>query len=161
LVVGIFFKPFQSMGPFDRVNEIIEAWGKRKLKEAQSSGRGMGIRHSADSPNTGESLANMKVSFKRKLGDQISAITFKLRRTLFYVYHGAGRGYGGSKGSTWYTSDGERRKTNPASIGKADTGGRQAKPFLDVIEEDVPNLLDDVAEATMDAIFENSFKHFK
>lgn len=157
MVAGIFLIT-TTMGPFDKVNEIITNWGKRKLADAQSSGRGMGIQHTVTSTSPDESLGHMKVSFKKKAGDQISAIAFSLRRHLFYVYYGAGRGHGGKKGSTWYTAGGERRKTNPASLGKAGTGNREAKPFLDTIDNDVDDLLNDVAEASMDAIFNNSFK---
>ncbi len=145
------------MGPFDKVNEIITSWGRRKLEDAQSAGRGMGIQHTPASSSPNDSLGNMKVSFKKKIGDQISAISFQLRRSLFYVYHGAGRGHGGKKGSIWYTNKNERRTTNPMSLGKAGSAPRQAKPFLDTIDKDVDGLLDDVAEASMDAIFNNAF----
>lgn len=149
------------MGPFDKVNDIITNWGNRKLKDAQSSGRSMGIRHARSSPSPDDSLGNMRVSFKKRVGDQISAISFQVRRHLFYVYHGAGKGKGGRKGSVWYTSGGERRTTDPESLGKAGTGSRRAKPFLDTIDKDVEPLLDEVAEASMDAIFDKSFKQFK
>lgn len=91
----------------------------------------------------------------------ITAIRYSLPRSLFYPYFGAGKGHGGKKGSVWFNASGERRKTNPASLGKAGTGGRQAKPFLNTITRDAEDLMDDVAAATMDDIVDLSFKKFK
>lgn len=146
---------------FEKANKIIEDYGREKLAESQSDGRSMGITHRPDSPSPGDSLGEMKVSFSRRSFDMITAIRYSLRRPLFYTLHGAGRGQGGKKGSTWYTADGDRRKTDPASLGKAGTGSREAKPFLDSITRDADKLMDDVAGATMDEIVDRSFKKFK
>jgi len=146
---------------FEKANKIIEDFGHQKLAEAQSSGRSMGITHAATSPNPDDSLGRMKVSFARRAGDLITAIRFTLRRNLFYAYYGAGRGQGGKKGSVWTNAAGERRKTAPSSLGKAGTGNRDAKPFLDVISRDADDMLAEVAAANMDEIMDNSFKIFK
>lgn len=146
---------------FDKANKIIEEYGEKKVQEAKADGKSMGITHRTNSPSPDDSLAGMKVSFSRRANDLITAIRYSLRRTLFYAYHGAGNGQGGRKGSTWFTAAGERRKTNPDSLGKAGTGSREAKPFLDTIDRDVPQLIDDVAAATMDEIVDRSFKNAK
>lgn len=146
---------------FEKANKIIEEYGRRKANEVKADGRGMGITHRRNSPSPDDSLHGIKVSFSRRAFDMISAIRFSLRRTLFYAYHGAGKGHGGRKGSVWNTSNGDRRRTDPKSLGKAGSGTRQAKPFLDTISRDADQLMDKVAEATMDEIFDQSFKIFK
>lgn len=147
------------MGPFDNVNTIIRKWGEDKLKEAKAKGRSLGIRHVSGSPSESDSLDGMTVKFKKRAGDIISVLVFTFRRHLHYVRNGAGRGYGGNKGSTWQNKDGERKRTNTASLGKAGTGVRTAKPFLDPVDTGVQMLLDDVAEASMDAVFNNAFNN--
>jgi hypothetical protein len=68
---------------------------------------------------------------------------------------GAGRGQGGLKGSRWITAKGVTKRTNPASLGKADSGNRKAKPFIDAYL-DSPNgtelLGDIVANEIADAV---------
>ena len=146
---------------FDKANKIITEFGERKLREAVSDGRSRGIKHRSNSDSPADSLANMKVGFGRRAMDLISVITYSLRRSLFFTYHGAGNGQGGKKGSTWQTKTGDRRKTATSSLGKAGTGNRTEKPFLDVITDGAEKMIDDVGEATMDEIFDKSFKRFK
>lgn len=58
------------------------------------------------------------------------SIGVKFARTGIYVARGAGKGFGGTKGSTWRTSKGEKRRTNPESLGKAGTGTRQEADWI-------------------------------
>lgn len=75
------------------------------------------------------------------------AISFGFRRYGVYVEKGAGKGKGGKKGSMWYDKSGDRRRTDPASLGKMNTGGRKAqKWFNPVLRREMEELADAVAE---------------
>ena len=50
------------------------------------------------------------------------SIGIKFARSGIYMAKGARRGHGGRKGSTWRTSKGEKRSTNPESKGKLFAG---------------------------------------
>ena len=147
------------MGPFDKVNQLIVNWGNDKLREVKSSGRKLGIRHRKDSNSDSDSLENLSVKYPKRAGDVITAVVYKLRRVLFYAYHGAGRGQGGAKGSTFYNSKGERKRTNTGSLGQAGNPPRKAKHFLDPVSNDAENLVIEVAAATCDTIFNTAFNN--
>lgn len=142
---------------FETVNAIIKDWGEQAQQRAKSDGRAKNIKHRDHSPSPDDSLEGMKVSFKKRAGDLITSIAFNMRRTLFYVRSGAGRGYGGAKGSTWTNAAGDRKHTNPASLGKAGTSPRVEKDFLKEVDESSAALIDEVALATMDEIFSQAF----
>lgn len=142
---------------FDKVNAIIKDWGAVALRKAKTDGRAKGIRHRSYSTSPDDSLDHMTISYKKRAGDMISSIVLNIRRTLFYVRNGAGRGYGGSKGSVWVNAKGERKATNAESLGKAGTDNRTRKDFLQSVEESSEALIDTVAVATMDEIFSQAF----
>ncbi len=149
-----------ALPDFDKINRAIKDWEIRTLAKIKRRGRGMNIRHRPGSDNPNSSLDKMRTKESRRRGDLISSISFIFRRSLIYTYYGAGKGRGGKKGSTWYDEDGKRHKTNPKSLGKAGTGGRTAKPFLDVVEDEIDELADVVTEKTGDVIVANIFgKH--
>jgi hypothetical protein len=142
---------------FEKVNDTIKAWGGKALRQAKSDGRAKNIRHRDFSTSPNDSLEAMTITYRKKAGDLISAIVFNIRRTLFYVRNGAGRGHGGTKGSNWTNAAGERMRTNPDSLGKAGISPRIAKDFLKEVDDSSSSLIDDVAEATMDEIFNQAF----
>lgn len=74
-------------------------------------------------------------------------ISFKFLRYLVMVEKGAGRGHGGKKGSKWTTKSGEKRQTNPDSLGKLNKGARKAAPWFNpVVRKEIGALADAVAE---------------
>lgn len=81
------------------------------------------------------------------------AITFNFERYVAWVDKGASRGHGGAKGSTWYDKKGERKRTNPASFGKMNSGNRPAEPFInETIEERLPVLAGLLSQALADSV---------
>lgn len=100
---------------------------------------------------SGDGLDNLKHSTKSHYGEVIGG-GFRFDRYLVFVHKGAGKGHGGSKGSTWLDAHGQRRRTNPKSFGKMNTGARQAEEWLNpVLDEEVPKLADIVAGFKADA----------
>ncbi len=101
---------------------------------------------------SGDGLDSIKISYGRRYGD-IERIGFKFMRHLIFVHKGAGRGMGGSKGSSWVTSSGQRKKTNQRSLGKMNRGNRLAKRWLSpVLDREVPKLADEVMRANLNAV---------
>ncbi len=81
------------------------------------------------------------------------AISFNFERYVAWVDKGASRGHGGSKGSTWYNKNGEKKRTNPASLGKMNQGNRSAQPFInETIAERLPVLAGLLAQGLADSI---------
>ncbi|MDR6565462.1 hypothetical protein [Chitinophaga ginsengisegetis] len=142
---------------FERINETIKNWGQQALRKAKTEGRSKGIRHRSGSPSESDSLEAMTISYKKRAADMITAIVFNLRRSMFYVRAGAGRGYGGAKGSNWTNAEGERKRTDPTSLGKAGISPRAEKDFLKDAAETSQSLIDQVALQTMDEIFNQAF----
>lgn len=81
------------------------------------------------------------------------AVTFNFERYVAWLDKGASRGYGGAKGSTWYNKKGEKKRTNPASLGKMNSGNRPAEPFIDAtIAERLPVLAGLLARELADSV---------
>lgn len=144
-----------------KFNEAIRTWGAAARAQLQSTGSTLGITHRANSPSSGDSLKKIKDKYGQDNTGFINKITFStINRSLIYTTYGAGKGRAGRKGSRWIDKHGNRKSTNPASLGKAGTGGRTAKPFIDVMlnsADGVEALADIVAENTGDAIIENIY----
>jgi len=115
---------------YSQYNQSVRRWGGTSLTGIKTTGRSYGIRHRANSPSATDSIAAMADKYREKQG-QVTVISFTFNRPLIYAMAGAGRGQGGLKGSRWINARGVTKRTNPASLGKADTGKRKAKPFID------------------------------
>ncbi|MBS7565067.1 hypothetical protein KHS38_11690 [Mucilaginibacter sp. Bleaf8] len=128
-------------------NNAVKGWfgtTYRKIK-----GRYMRLVTSAN--RSGDSLDRLKYKTKSKYGE-VDQGGFIFDRHLVFVHKGAGKGHGGTKGSSWIGPNGERKRTNPNSFGKMNTGERQAEEWLNpVLEEEVPKLADIVAGFKADA----------
>lgn len=78
-------------------------------------------------------------------------VSLSFSRHGVFMEKGAGRGYGGSKGSVWYDAKGQRRTTNPQSFGKMGSGARIRKPWFNPMVENVLPLLEaQVAQLKID-----------
>lgn len=92
----------------------------------------------------------------RKRDGMINKVTFKFPKTGIYREKGAGRGYGGKKGSKWIDANGVTKTTNPASLGKAGTGKRQAAPWFNpVIEKYADQMANELADQFVEIAFNN------
>ena len=152
--MGLFF--FMAIN-FDKQNERVLGWMQRTEASLKGNSSALGITHRANSPSNGSSVAKIKAK-EKAVGGIIERISFKFPRTLIWTHKGAGKGRGGLKGSVWYDRLGIRHSTNPESLGKMNTGGRQAKPWFDnTIEAStgVDELATIVAEESGDAIVNN------
>jgi hypothetical protein len=116
----------------DRFNTRVKDWTSTALAEMKSAGGSMGIEHRPNSDSPGSSLSKLKA--KEHLTDgAIDRIGFKLNRSLVWTHYGAGKGRGGVVGSSWTTKDGQRKNTNPDSLGKMGSGSRKAKPWFNSV----------------------------
>lgn len=142
---------------FDKQNERVLAWADRSQQDLQSTGNRLGIQHRANSPSSGSSLAAIKHKERYQAGI-IEVIGFQFRRSLIWPHKGAGKGMGGTQGSTWYDRLGIRHTTDPDSLGKMNSGNRQEKPWFNETM-DAPTGVDElatiVAEESGDAIVNN------
>jgi hypothetical protein len=81
------------------------------------------------------------------------AVGFNFERYIDWVDKGASRGHGGTKGSTWYNKKGDKKRTNPESLRKMNSGNRLAEPFIDaVITERLPILAGLLAKELADSV---------
>jgi hypothetical protein len=113
----------------DELNSEVQQWGENNALAMQQAGASMGITHRPTSPSKRASLQqiNSRLKYDRGL---VHVVSFRVPRALIYTHKGAGKGMGGSKGSSWADKYGTTHKTASASLGKAGTGSRQAKPFI-------------------------------
>lgn len=121
-------------------NGQVLAWGKLVQGELKRSVKA-GVKKDKDLS------ASIRVSYQLKRGE-LSAIGFSFLREGAYIYHGAGRGYGGDGSRTqWYDKYGRMRKADADSLYKAGTGNRkQINWFNPVIDANIEELADIVAD---------------
>ena len=81
------------------------------------------------------------------------ALRFRMERYLAWQDKGAGRGHGGTKGSSWTNKNGVLKRTNPESLGKMNKGNRHAQPFIEeTIVEQLPVLADLLAQHLAESV---------
>ncbi|WP_374949639.1 hypothetical protein [Mucilaginibacter sp.] len=120
-------------------SETLQAVKNRYMAMVQSTGR------------SGDGLDSLKGGTRKSYGE-IDSMYIRFNRYLVWLHKGAGKGKGGSKGSTWTDKNGIRRRTNPASFGKMNTGSRHAEEWLNpVMDKQLPKLADIVAGFKADA----------
>lgn len=146
---------------FDQYNQAVRDLGAQMAKELITTGRTMGITHRSNSPSSTDSLSRIRDRYGNDKSGVINRVSFtNINRSLIYTMHGAGKGRGGKKGSRWLDKDGNRKSTNPKSLGKMGTGGRQSKPFIEQTLDGpngVEKLADIIAEYQADAIVSSVF----
>ena len=116
---------------FEKHNQDVKEWTAQVVTLMKQNAGVLGIAHRSNSPSEGASMPKLKSGFKYDTG-AIEVISFKFPRSLIYVHKGAGKGRGGTSGSTWLDRYGKQKKTNPNSMGKMDTAGRKAKPWFEM-----------------------------
>lgn len=91
---------------------------------------------------SGDGLDSLKMKTHQTMGE-IDGSGFKFNRYLVFVHKGAGRGFGGAKGSKWIGPDGKLKSTMATSLGKMNSGSHKAEPWLNpVLDAEVPKLAD-------------------
>ena len=134
-----------------RFNQRIREAGKDILSDIKREADAEGIVHRENSPSKGASIAKMKDKYKQQDG-AVNKISYVLNRSLIYTHKGAGKGRGGAKGSSWVNKYGVTKTTKETSKGKAGTGGRKEKPFINKILEQDGNGIDKIAFIAADEL---------
>jgi hypothetical protein len=115
------------------INPVVENWSARLKSRLRN-----GLKNGSD----------ISVISKKRDGI-IEKSGVKFQRFRVFKEKGAGKGYGGKKGSTWLTSKGESRRTKQESLGRMGTGKRSAQPWINpILKEEVPKLSAELAEVT-------------
>ncbi|MGN6416871.1 MAG: hypothetical protein ACTHMC_05245 [Pseudobacter sp.] len=139
---------------FDKYNDAVRQWGASGKNLMKSTGTAMGIK--------GRSLSRIRDRYGVDSTGVINKVTFTtISRSLIFISAGAGKGMGGSKGSRWIDRYGQRKSTNPSSLGKAGSGSRPERPFIEKAlssPDGLEALADLVAVHQADAIIENVYK---
>lgn len=134
---------------FDKVNDVVENMVKDLPSALKASQDKLGIVHG---PN---GFDKIKTATKKRDG-LIYRISVRFKKTGVYSEKGAGRGYGGSKGSKWIDANGKMKSTNKKSLGKQGTGKRKAKEWYNpVIEKFADDLANEVADEFVEVVFNN------
>jgi len=130
----------------EKLNVDVRSWAGSTLKEIKNQYSGM------VNGQSGNGMKSFKFSSGKSFGE-INRISFGFNRYLVFVHKGAGKGKGGSKGSSWINKSGNKVTTNPGSLGKMNTGQRKSKEFLNpVLERKLPILADIVAGFKADQV---------
>lgn len=101
--------------------------------------------------NTLADSINGNVRYDKKYKIEVQSLGFSFARHGVFLHYGASSGHGGSIGSKWKDRHGIVRSTNPASLGKMDSGNRKAVHWFNpVLKKHLPTLADIAAEYCMD-----------
>ncbi len=138
----------------EQYNSRITSWVESIRKDIQRGAERHDVKHVSRSPSPSPSVPKIRHKlFKQR--DAISKITITYPRELVWTMAGAGKGHGGLKGSRWIDKYGAKQTTDPKSLGKAGTGSRKAKPFMqEALESEtgIDELSNIVAEETGEII---------
>lgn len=97
------------------------------------------------------STINGNIRYDKKYKIEAQSLGFSFARHGVYLHYGASRGYGGVVGSKWKDKNGNVHQTNPNSLGKMNTGSRQAVHWFNpVLKKNLPRLADIAAEYCLD-----------
>jgi hypothetical protein len=133
----------------EKVNIIIQDATTALIPALVAEQAKYGIKHGSDG------MDKIKRSFRKRDG-MINKVTIKIKKSGIYREKGAGKGYGGKKGSKWIDSKGQQKSTNPNSLGKAGTGTRQAAPWFNpVVEKYADQLANKLADEFVEIAFNN------
>jgi len=125
-----------------KFNEDVMAWAKNTKAKLK-----MNIKSLVSQDRSLSRSLGYRVYYDRKYAKEAQRIGFSFDREGVYLHKGARRGYGGTKGSKWYTLKGEVRTTNPNSLFKMGTGNSpEIEWFNPIIEYEAPQLADLVSE---------------
>lgn len=127
MLAGFFIAPHMDTNNY---NNAIEQQAVRLELDIKANASRFNIRHRTNSPSPSSSVRKIKSKTSLKEGF-VNRVGVSFPRSLIYTHTGSGKGKGGLIGSRWKNKFGETVKTNPRSLGKAGTGGRKAKPFID------------------------------
>lgn len=133
---------------FERTEEFnarVREWAER-LRAAARSTVSSGVRQNT---RLGRSIKTQL----RKQDGQVFRVAVGFAKEGAYIHVGAGRGYAGFKGGTFYSeAQGRRVKVRETSIGKIGTGFRKAFPWLNPqVEALLPELAAIAKEYMVDA----------
>lgn len=142
----------ENLSYANRINDIIIPISKNVVLALQAEQNNLGIKH-----YTSPSGKNVRLKFSKK-NDIVNRIQFKFKKSMVYVEKGAGRGYAGYKGSSWYSKKGEKHATNPQSLNKMGTSKRIAKPWFNPVIE---KFTDELVSKTAQEFVDISFKKLK
>lgn len=135
----------------ERVNQIITEKAQKLAPALVAEQAKYGMQHSSNG------IKRVRVDTRKRDG-MINKITAKFKRSGIYREKGAGKGYGGAKGSKWINAKGEQKTTNPNSLNKQGTGNRQAAPWFNPVVE---KFADELADELLDEFVEIAFNNIK
>jgi hypothetical protein len=134
-----------------KVNQIILAKTAALIPALVAEQAKYGMKHS----NNG--ISKIKAITRKREG-LINKIKLQFKVSGIYREKGAGKGYGGSKGSKWINAKGELKTTNPNSLNKQGTGNRQAAPWFNPVVE---KFADELADELLTEFVEIAFNQIK
>lgn len=136
-------------------NTAVERWARKvegELKASAMMNFGHREKTNALQPRLADSIKASVRKDQRYLLEAKS-IGFSMARHGVFLQKGAGAGQGGYKGSKWLSRKMEWMTTNPKSIGKMDSGNRQAVDWFNaVIDRNMEELIGIVADYSLDII---------
>lgn len=145
----------ESLKAFD---EALKRWGEEVVQALRiSSAQHTGVSSQTDPSRRLTYSIGYKIRYDKRFHKEPVSIGFSFARHGIYLHHGAGRGEGGKQGSHWLNRLGQRRETNPSSLGKAGTSRTQRDWFNPIMDRYAPQLLDIVAEYCADMVVHSEF----
>lgn len=134
-----------------KVNQIILSKTAAAISAFVAEQAKYGMAHSANG------ISKIK-AITRKRDGMINKIKFQFKVSGIYREKGAGKGFGGAKGSKWINAKGEQKSTNPNSLNKQGTGSRKAAPWFNPVAE---KIADELAEELLTEFVEIAFNQIK
>lgn len=135
----------------EKVNQIILQKTAASIPAFMAEQSKYGMQHSSNG------ISKIK-AVTRKRDGMINKIKFQFKVSGIYREKGAGKGYGGSKGSKWVNANGQLTTTNPNSLNKQGTGNRKAAPWFNPVAE---KFADELAEELLTEFVEIAFNQIK
>jgi hypothetical protein len=123
-------------------NAAVADWAKRLQGAVRAA--------AASAVSQNRRLNRSIVARVRKQQGEAYNIGLRIAKEGVYIHVGASRGYGGNVGGKWRDSRGNVKRTNPQSLGKADSGNRPAHEFLNGVIDSMLPELNDIAKSYLE-----------
>lgn len=125
-------------------NKDVANWGIDVATQLRGNVATMFASHGPSEHRLANSIESY-VAYDKTFHKEVYRVGFRFARHGVHLHYGAGRGYGGEKGSRWMDRLGYLKETAEKSKGKMGIGARQERDWFNPVLEKNLNRLADIA----------------
>lgn len=151
------FLRIQDSPRLQQFNRDVAAWGRDVANQLRGNVGTLFASHGSADHRLALSIESY-VAYDKQYHMEVYRVGFRFARHGVHLHYGAGRGYGGLKGSRWMDRMGYMKQTDENSLGKMGTGKRQEVDWFNpILERNLQRLADIAADYCADMILNTDY----